>query len=69
MNDSAEALDMGELDNAKTEMAVAVADIDTCRNGCKGLTGRGAVALLRKNELVGKLCANALAIMNRVRST
>lgn len=63
IGDSVNALVSGANGDVQTWMKAAVADIDTCDGGVKGLTVTHAVELTKKNRTLRQLCNTALGIV------
>ncbi|KAI8522649.1 hypothetical protein RHMOL_Rhmol13G0012700 [Rhododendron molle] len=63
IGDSVNALVSGANGDVQTWMKAAVADIDTCDVGVKGLTVTHAVELTKKNRALRQLCNTALGIV------
>lgn len=63
IGDSVNALVSGANGDVQTWMKAAVADIDTCNGGVKGLTVTHAVELTKKNRALRQLCNTALGIV------
>lgn len=64
IGDSINALVSGANGNVQTWMKAAVADIDTCDAGVKGLTTAHAVELTQGNRVLRQLCNVALGIVH-----